>query len=155
MFFSDPDSIEQHMKKHAAILKPKFEMVLSILDSRLGDRNIAKWSRPNGGYFISLDTLPGCASAVVKMAGEAGVVLTPAGATFPYGKRPTGLQHKDSTDTATTGRAQIGHGASLHMHSDRIGPEAAGDMNTYHLYRSDTEFRTRSGRRQLSLPYTI
>lgn len=88
MFFSDPDSIEQHMKKHAAILKPKFEMVLSILDSRLGDRNIAKWSRPNGGYFISLDTLPGCASAVVKMAGEAGVVLTPAGATFPYGKDP-------------------------------------------------------------------
>src|SRR5690606_2240597 len=76
------------MKKHAAILKPKFDMVNSILESRLGGKNIASWSKPNGGYFISFDTLPGCASAVVKMAGEAGVVFTPAGATYPYGKDP-------------------------------------------------------------------
>lgn len=88
MFFRDLAGIEEHMKKHAAILKPKFDMVNSILESRLGGKNIASWSKPNGGYFISFDTLPGCASAVVKMAGEAGVVFTPAGATYPYGKDP-------------------------------------------------------------------
>jgi len=88
MFFRDLAGIEEHMKKHAAILKPKFDMVDSILESRLGGKNIASWSKPNGGYFISFDTLPGCASAVVKMAGEAGVVFTPAGATYPYGKDP-------------------------------------------------------------------
>lgn len=87
-FFKDIDGIEQHMIKHAEILKPKFDMVISILESRLGGKNIASWSRPNGGYFISFDTLPGCASAVVKMAGEAGVVFTPAGATYPYGRDP-------------------------------------------------------------------
>ena len=88
MFFRDIDGIEQHMKKHAAILKPKFDMVTSILESRLGGKNIASWSKPKGGYFISFDTLPGCASDVVKMAGEAGVVFTPAGATYPYHKDP-------------------------------------------------------------------
>lgn len=87
-FFRDIDSIEQHMKKQADILKPKFDMVINILESRLGGKNIASWSKPNGGYFISFDTMPGCASAVVKMAGEAGVVFTPAGATYPYGKDP-------------------------------------------------------------------
>ena len=88
LFFRDIDGIERHMKKHAAILKPKFDMVIGILESRLGGKNIASWSKPNGGYFISFDTLPGCASAVVKMAGEAGVVFTPAGATYPYHKDP-------------------------------------------------------------------
>ncbi|HOQ08282.1 MAG TPA: aminotransferase class I/II-fold pyridoxal phosphate-dependent enzyme [Clostridiales bacterium] len=88
LFFRDLAGIEEHMKKHAAILKPKFDMVDSILESRLGGKNIASWSKPNGGYFISFDTMPGCASAVVKMAGEAGVVFTPAGATYPYGKDP-------------------------------------------------------------------
>lgn len=88
MFLKDLDGIEQHMKKHAAILKPKFDTVTGILDSKLGDKNIASWSMPRGGYFISFDTMPGCASAVVKMAGEAGVVFTPAGATYPYGRDP-------------------------------------------------------------------
>lgn len=88
MFLKDMDGIENHMKKHAAILKPKFDMVLGILEAELGDKNIAWWNKPNGGYFISFYTMPGCASEVVKMAKEAGVTLTPAGATYPYGKDP-------------------------------------------------------------------
>lgn len=87
-FLKDKDGIEQHMKKHAAIIKPKFDTVLRILESELGELNIASWSKPNGGYFISLNTLDGCAKAVVNMAAEAGVVLTKAGATYPYGKDP-------------------------------------------------------------------
>jgi DNA-binding transcriptional MocR family regulator len=76
------------MKKHAAILKPKFDAVLDVLDNELGGSDIASWSRPNGGYFISIDTLQGCASEVIEMAATAGVKLTPAGATFPYGRDP-------------------------------------------------------------------
>ena len=87
-FLRDMPGIEAQMKKHAAIIKPKFDMVLNILESELGDKNIAGWSKPNGGYFISFNTMPGCAAATVKMAAEAGVIFTPAGATYPYGKDP-------------------------------------------------------------------
>ena len=87
-YFKDLDGIARHMKKHAEILKPKFDMVLDILEKRLAGRDIAWWNKPNGGYFISLNTLDGCAGKVVAMAGEAGVVLTKAGASFPYGKDP-------------------------------------------------------------------
>ena len=86
-FFGDMAGIETHMKKHAAILKPKFDAVLDIFDKEL-DQSIAEWSRPNGGYFVSINTLDGCAKAVVSMAAEAGVKLTPAGSTFPFGKDP-------------------------------------------------------------------
>ena len=88
LFFRDLAGIEKHMKKHAAILKPKFDAVLDVLDRELGGTSIASWSRPNGGYFISIDTLEGCARDVIEMAAGAGVKLTPAGATFPYGKDP-------------------------------------------------------------------
>jgi len=87
-FLKSVEGIENQMRKHAAILKPKFDMVLNILDAELGGKNIAWWSKPKGGYFISLNTLPGCAKAVVSMAAEAGVTFTKAGATFPYGKDP-------------------------------------------------------------------
>jgi aspartate/methionine/tyrosine aminotransferase len=87
-FFKTADNITQHMKKHAAILKPKFEKVLEILQEQLADKEIASWTKPNGGYFISLNVLEGCAAAVVAKAKEAGLVLTAAGATFPYGKDP-------------------------------------------------------------------
>nr|WP_245600176.1 aminotransferase class I/II-fold pyridoxal phosphate-dependent enzyme [Paenibacillus harenae] len=87
-FLKDMDHVRRHMEKHAAIIKPKFEMVLNKLESELGGKNIATWNKPNGGYFISLNTLDGCARIVVKMAAEAGVTLTAAGATFPYGKDP-------------------------------------------------------------------
>lgn len=87
-FLKNMNGINEHMKKHAEILRPKFDTVLDILESMLGGRNIAWWNRPNGGYFISFNTLPGCAAATVKMALEAGVIFTPAGATYPYGNDP-------------------------------------------------------------------
>ncbi|QNU65344.1 aminotransferase class I/II-fold pyridoxal phosphate-dependent enzyme [Ruminiclostridium herbifermentans] len=87
-YFKDVDGITLHMKKHAAILKPKFDMVLDILEKELGGKEIASWNKPNGGYFISLNTLDNCAQEVAKLAQEAGVALTKAGATYPYGKDP-------------------------------------------------------------------
>lgn len=87
-FLKDLDNINLHMKKHAAIIRPKFEVVLDTLEKELGDKNIAWWSKPKGGYFISLYTMQGCAKKVVEKAAEAGVKLTSAGATFPYGKDP-------------------------------------------------------------------
>ncbi len=87
-FFGDMAGIEAHMRKHAAILKPKFEAVGSILENELGGQDIASWSSPNGGYFISLDVPDGCARQVVAMAADAGVKLTGAGATFPYKNDP-------------------------------------------------------------------
>ncbi len=87
-FFKNEAGIKEHMMRHAAIIKPKFNLVLDILESGLGGENIASWSKPQGGYFISLDTLTGCAKKIVAKAEAAGVLLTPAGATYPYGKDP-------------------------------------------------------------------
>ncbi|HVO23631.1 MAG TPA: aminotransferase class I/II-fold pyridoxal phosphate-dependent enzyme [Candidatus Margulisiibacteriota bacterium] len=87
-FFRDMAGIEAQMRKHAAILRPKFAAVQEVLTRELEGTGVAQWSRPNGGYFISLDTLDGCAKAVVAMAADAGVQLTQAGATFPCGKDP-------------------------------------------------------------------
>ena len=87
-FFKNMAGIEDHMRRHAAILKPKFEAVQNALDRELAGKNIADWSRPRGGYFVSIDTMKGCAATVIQMAAEAGVKLTPAGSTFPYLKDP-------------------------------------------------------------------
>lgn len=87
-FLKSMDNIKEHMKKHAEIIRPKFLAVLDILEAELGGKEIAWWSKPNGGYFISFDTLDGCAKKVVSMMAEAGIVMTTAGATFPYGKDP-------------------------------------------------------------------
>ncbi len=87
-FFKNLDGILEHMKKHAAILRPKFEIVLETLDKELSGLGIASWHKPNGGYFISLDVFPGCAKRVHALLKEAGVVMTGAGATYPYGKDP-------------------------------------------------------------------
>ncbi len=87
-FLKNMDGIAAHMKKHAAIIRPKFDIVLDILDKELKSGGAAEWTRPNGGYFISLNTMDGCAKAVVAKAKEAGVTLTGAGATFPYKKDP-------------------------------------------------------------------
>ena len=76
------------MEKHCALMKPKFETVLRHLDEEIAPLGIAEWQRPNGGYFISLNVMSGCAKQVVALCKEAGVVLTPAGATFPYGVDP-------------------------------------------------------------------
>lgn len=87
-YFKNMDGIKAHMERHAGLIGPKFDGVLDILDAELKDKNIAEWNRPNGGYFISLNTMDGCAKKVVSMAAEAGVTLTGAGATYPYGKDP-------------------------------------------------------------------
>ena len=87
-FFKNMAGIEDHMKKHAAILKPKFDAVQHELEKELAGKNIADWSQPAGGYFVSIDTLEGCAAAVVRLAAEAGVKLTPAGSTYPYMRDP-------------------------------------------------------------------
>lgn len=87
-FLKDANGVAAHMRKHAAILKPKFDAVNEILERELAGRGVAQWTRPQGGYFISLDTLDGCASNVVSMADAAGVKLTKAGATFPHGRDP-------------------------------------------------------------------
>lgn len=80
--------VEAHMDKHAAILKPKFDAVLDAFEKNLAGKGIASWTNPNGGYFISLDVYEGCAMRTVALCKEAGVTLTGAGATFPYGKDP-------------------------------------------------------------------
>ena len=87
-FFKDLDGLHAHMRKHADILRPKFELVLDTLDKELSGLGIGEWTKPHGGYFISFDSLDGCAKAIVARAKEAGVVLTGAGATYPYGEDP-------------------------------------------------------------------
>lgn len=87
-YFKDINGIKAHMKKHAALMRPKFEAVEATLERELGGLEIGEWTKPNGGYFISFDALEGCAKAIVAKCKEAGVTLTGAGATFPYGKDP-------------------------------------------------------------------
>lgn len=87
-FLPDATALHAHMQKHAALVKPKFDAVQAHLERDLGGLGIATWSRPTGGYFVSLETQPGCARAVIDLAAKAGVKLTPAGATFPYGRDP-------------------------------------------------------------------
>ncbi|GAB3088347.1 aminotransferase class I/II-fold pyridoxal phosphate-dependent enzyme [Isoptericola nanjingensis] len=87
-FFGDAAGVRAHMRKHREILAPKFRAVVDILDARLGDAGVATWTRPDGGYFVSVDVVPGTAARVVQLAKEAGIALTPAGATFPYHQDP-------------------------------------------------------------------
>lgn len=87
-YFKDIEGMKNHMKKHADIIRPKFELVLKVLEEELGDLMIGTWTKPNGGYFVSFDSLDGCAKKIVGMCKEAGVTLTGAGATYPYKKDP-------------------------------------------------------------------
>lgn len=87
-FLKNYDGIVSHMEKHAEILRPKFGAVLKVLEEELADLGILEWTKPEGGYFISINTLDGCATKVVAMAKACGVMFTPAGATFPYRKDP-------------------------------------------------------------------
>ncbi len=80
--------LREHMAQHAEILRPKFDLVENVLSAELGNLGIADWTRPQGGYFVSLDLRPGLAAQVVDMAADVGLTLTPAGATYPYGKDP-------------------------------------------------------------------
>ena len=87
-FFKNFDGIKAHMMKHAEMMRPKFEAVLTVLERDLKDAEIASWTNPKGGYFISLDIMPGCAKKVVGMCKEVGMVMTGAGATYPYKNDP-------------------------------------------------------------------
>ena len=87
-YFKDIHGMVEHRKKHADIMRPKFDAVLETLDRELGGLEIGSWIAPRGGYFISFDAMEGCAKAIVAKAKEAGLVMTGAGATFPYGKDP-------------------------------------------------------------------
>ena len=87
-FLRDDAGLTAHMDKHRALLAPKFEAVLRALEARLGGTGVAHWTRPEGGYFVSVDAMEGTASRVVVLAKEAGLALTPAGATWPHGRDP-------------------------------------------------------------------
>ena len=87
-YFKDFEGIKAHMRKHAALMRPKFEAVLEVLGRELSGLGIGEWTKPNGGYFISFESMEGCAKAIVAKCKEAGVTLTGAGATYPYGKDP-------------------------------------------------------------------
>ena len=88
LYFKDLDGLKAKMKEHAEIIRPRFEIVLNTLNEELGGLGIGSWIEPRGGYFVSFETMDGCAKAVVEKCKEAGVVMTKAGATFPYGKDP-------------------------------------------------------------------
>lgn len=87
-FFKDIHGMVEHMRLHADVMRPKFEAVIRILEQELGGLNIGRWTEPKGGYFISFDSLDGCAKAIVARCKKAGLVMTGAGATYPYGKDP-------------------------------------------------------------------
>ena len=87
-FFKDINGLNEHMKKHAELLRPKFAAVLDTLEAELSGLEIGSWIKPRGGYFISFDSMPGCAKAIVAKCKALGVVMTGAGATYPYGKDP-------------------------------------------------------------------
>ncbi len=88
LYYKDVNGVNEHMRLQAQIIGPKFQIVLKTLKEELGGKGIAQWTNPKGGYFIALDTMDGCAKRVVQLCKEAGVVMTPAGATFPYGVDP-------------------------------------------------------------------
>lgn len=87
-FFKTPEGMMEHMKKLGTMLREKFDVVLNKLDSEFKDSDLLKWNRPDGGYFISVYTLPGCAKETVRLAKECGLILTDAGAAYPYGNDP-------------------------------------------------------------------
>lgn len=87
-FFRDADGVREHMRRHRDLLAPKFALVQEILNDRLSESKIASWTEPRGGYFVSLDVLPGTARRTVALAKDAGIAVTEAGATFPYRKDP-------------------------------------------------------------------
>ena len=88
LYFKNLDGVLTHMQKHRAILEPRFNMVTDMLEKQLSGLGAASWTKPNGGYFVSVDVAEGCAKRVVQLCKEAGVILTGAGATYPYGKDP-------------------------------------------------------------------
>lgn len=106
--FLGGDRLQEHMRRHAALVKPKFDAVQGGLESGLGGTGLGTWTQPRGGYFVSLDTLPGCARKTVALARELGVALTPAGATFPHGEDPEDRNIRIAPTFATVEEVEAG-----------------------------------------------
>lgn len=106
-FFKNIEGMNEHMRKHADILRPKFEKVLEILENELGGLGIGEWTKPKGGYFVSFDSLPGCAKAIVARCKKAGVIMTGAGATYPYGIDPSDSNIRIAPSYPTVSDLQI------------------------------------------------
>ncbi len=87
-YFKNIDGVKEHMKRHAAIMRPKFAVVTEALERHLGGTDVASWHNPKGGYFVSVNLMEGCAKRTIALLSEAGVNMTPAGATYPYGNDP-------------------------------------------------------------------
>ena len=87
-FFKNLEGVKRHMKLHAAVLRPRFRVVLDTLETQLGTKDVAHWHQPRGGYFVSVNVMDGCAKRTVELLKDAGVVMTGAGATYPYGADP-------------------------------------------------------------------
>jgi len=87
-FFKNLEGVKRHMKLHAAVLRPRFRVVLDTLETQLGTKDVAHWHQPRGGYFVSVNVMDGCAKRTVELLKDAGVVMTGAGATYPYGDDP-------------------------------------------------------------------
>ncbi|PWI43794.1 aminotransferase [Streptomyces sp. ICBB 8177] len=88
LLLRDADGVREHMRRHREVLAPRFDLVERVLTERLGGSGIASWTRPEGGYFVTLTVPDGCATLTVSLAAQAGVALTPAGAPYPYGRDP-------------------------------------------------------------------
>lgn len=107
LFFNDANGFLAHMKKHAALLAPRFKIVQDMLNAELSDLKVAKWKQPTGGYFISIDLIPGTAKAVHQLCANAGLKLTAAGATFPYGKDPNDSNLRIAPSYPTTDELKL------------------------------------------------
>ena len=118
------------MRKHADILRPKFEAVIDTLERELGGLGIGTWTKPKGGYFIAFDSLDGCAKAIVARCKKAGLVMTGAGATYPYGKDPhdTNIRIAPSYPVSYT-HLDVYKRQAQHHQSDTDGQEDAGYDN--------------------------
>ena len=106
-FFGNMANMHAHMSRHAEILRPKFETVENTLEREIGGLGIGSWTSPRGGYFISFDSMEGCAGAIVAKALEAGVKMTEAGATFPYGKDPRDCNIRIAPSFPTLGELKL------------------------------------------------
>ena len=106
-FLPDMQAVSAHMAKHAALLRPKFEAVLSALDKNLSPAGVACWTKPRGGYFISLDVMDGCAGRTIQLCKEAGFIMTGAGAAYPYGKDPADKNIRIAPSFAALGDIQL------------------------------------------------
>ena len=118
-FFGSAQGVRDHMVKHREVIAPKFAEVERVLAERLGGLGVATWTRPTGGYFVSLDVLDGTASRVVELAKAAGIALTPAGSSFPKGRRPGRPQHPPRADLPGPRGGRGGHGGRGHVRPPR------------------------------------